>query len=120
MRPYTPISTNADKGTFDLLVKCYELGELSKVLGEMPIGDTSVSFKHIDFNVKLQYPFGKKRIGMIAGGSGITPMIQALRALIEPRTIRRKRSGCSTTINLQRIFCAGICSSRASRDDGFR
>ena len=48
VRPYTPISTNADRGSFDLLVKCYELGELSKVLGEMPIGDTSVSFKHIE------------------------------------------------------------------------
>ena len=82
VRPYTPVSTNAQEGSFDLLVKCYEDGNLSKTLGEIPVGDTSISFKHIDFNVKCQYPFGKKRVGMIAGGTGITPMLQALQALI--------------------------------------
>merc|ERR1740129_384407 len=36
-------------------------------------------FKHVGGNVKIQYPFdGKKEIGMIVGGTGITPMIQAL------------------------------------------
>lgn len=45
--------------------------------------EVSVSFKHIPFNVKIQYPFGSpKFIGMIAGGTGITPMIQAIHAAI--------------------------------------
>ena len=35
-----------------------------------------LDFKHIPFNVKTQYPFGKKSIGMLVGGTGITPMLQ--------------------------------------------
>jgi len=38
-----------------------------------------VGFKHIKFNIKSQYPFeGKSKINMICGGTGITPMYQAL------------------------------------------
>jgi cytochrome-b5 reductase len=48
---------------------------------ELPIGGT-VAFKHIDFNIKIPAPFTQKKIGMIAGGTGITPMIQALHAIL--------------------------------------
>ena len=41
-----------------------------------------MKFKHIDFNVKIPAPFTHKKIGMIAGGTGITPMIQALHAIL--------------------------------------
>jgi cytochrome-b5 reductase len=41
-----------------------------------------VDFKHIEFNVKIQAPFGVKKIGMLVGGTGITPMIQALHAIL--------------------------------------
>ena len=48
-----------------------------------PSSTPVVSFKHIPFNVKIQYPFKKaKHILMLAGGTGITPMIQALHALL--------------------------------------
>merc|ERR1712134_229146 len=47
----------------------------------MAVGDT-LEFKHISFNVKLQYPFGKRQVGMLVGGTGITPMIQALHAIL--------------------------------------
>jgi cytochrome-b5 reductase len=50
-----------------------------------PSPQTLVSFKHIPVNVKIQYPFGRpKFIGLIAGGTGITPIIQALHALLDP------------------------------------
>ena len=84
VRPYTPVSTNQMLGQFELMVKVYENGALSSQLGALELGGT-VDFKHIPFNVKIQYPFGKARIGMIAGGSGITPMIQALHALLGTR-----------------------------------
>ena len=71
-------------GQFELMVKVYENGALSRQLGALELGGT-VDFKHIPFNVKIQYPFGKARIGMIAGGTGITPMIQALHALLGTR-----------------------------------
>eukprot|EP00804_Cyclotella_cryptica_P007257 CCRYP_017863-RB/>CCRYP_017863-RB protein AED:0.10 eAED:0.10 QI:44/0.66/0.75/1/0.66/0.75/4/230/371 len=101
-RPYTPISTNDQVGCFDLLIKDYgENGYLSKYLCEdLPIGG-EIQFKHIDFNVKIPAPFTQKKIGMIAGvfscclvilamtlnhfyshRTGITPMIQALHAIL--------------------------------------
>lgn len=84
VRPYTPISTNADIGTFDLLIKKYPDGKMSTFLSELsPSDEAVVSFKHIPFNVKIQYPFKTpKTVIMIAGGTGITPMIQALHAIL--------------------------------------
>ena len=81
VRPYTPVSTNAMLGKFELMVKVYPDGAMSQYMDKLLIGD-SMYFKHLPFNVKVQYPFGKKAIGMICGGTGITPMIQALHALL--------------------------------------
>jgi hypothetical protein len=86
IRPYTPVSTNALLGKFELMVKVYEndglgSGVLSRHLATMSLG-YSVVFKHIPLNVKFQYPFGRKHIAMIAGGTGITPMLQALHAAL--------------------------------------
>lgn len=89
VRPYTPISTNADIGTFDLLIKRYPGGKMSTFLGNLkPSDQPVVGFKHIPLNVKIQYPFiGEKKtnpkfVAMICGGTGITPMIQALHAIL--------------------------------------
>ena len=32
--------------------------------------------------MKIQYPFGARHVGMVVGGTGITPMLQALHALL--------------------------------------
>ena len=80
VRPYTPISTNAMIGRFELLVKIYAQGAMSQYLDGLQIG-SSVEFKHIPFNVKVQYPF-KPKVGMLIGGTGIAPMIQALHAIL--------------------------------------
>lgn len=80
-RPYTPISTNAMVGKFQLLIKLYPGGQMSNYLHTLPLGQ-SVMFKHIEKNVKLQYPFQTKHITMLVGGTGITPMIQALHAIL--------------------------------------
>lgn len=81
VRPYTPVSTNALIGEFELMVKIYPDGNLSQFMNEMKVGDT-LDFKHIKFNVKKQYPFGNKNVCMLVGGTGITPMIQALHAIL--------------------------------------
>jgi len=85
IRPYTPISTNKMIGTFDLLVKVYPDGKMSSHITSLEPSPTqmSISFMHIPFNMKIQYPFGNPTfIGMIAGGTGIAPMIQALHAIL--------------------------------------
>lgn len=83
IRPYTPISTNAQTGSFDLLVKDYgpEAKMSHKMCTLMHVGD-SLLFKHAAANVKIQAPFTAKDIVMLVGGTGITPMIQALHAIL--------------------------------------
>jgi len=81
VRPYTPISTNSMVGEFELMIKIYPDGNLSQHMDKMKVGDT-MEFKHIKFNVKKQYPFGVRSVGMLVGGTGITPMIQALHAIL--------------------------------------
>eukprot|EP00054_Salpingoeca_dolichothecata_P038159 m.13065 g.13065 ORF g.13065 m.13065 type:complete len:312 (+) comp8273_c0_seq1:136-1071(+) len=102
-RAYTPVSSDDDKGVFVLVVKIYypnerfpEGGKLTQYLDQMKIGDT------IDVrgpNGEIEYlgrglfqhspknePVEKrqcKHIGMIAGGTGITPMLQIVSAILK-------------------------------------
>jgi len=82
-RPYTPVSTNSLKGAFQLVIKIYPEGAMSTHFAGLKVGE-SMKFMHIPFNNKIQFEtFSKKqKIGMIVGGTGITPMIQALHAIL--------------------------------------
>lgn len=83
-RSYTPTSSDADKGHFDLLIKSYDQGNISRVIGESKLGDT----------IKVKGPKGQfvysnglcKHISMLAGGTGITPMLQIIRAIARDPT----------------------------------
>lgn len=81
VRPYTPVSTNALLGKFQILIKAYESGQMSQHLLRMPLGNT-LEFKHTKECIPAQYPFGHRRITMLVGGTGITPMLQALHAIL--------------------------------------
>ncbi|XP_040184213.1 NADH-cytochrome b5 reductase 2 [Rana temporaria] len=106
VRAYTPVSSDEVKGHVDLVVKVYyknvnpkfpDGGKMSQYLDNLKIGDT------IDFrgpNGLLVYK-GKgkfairpdkksepqlkttKHIGMLAGGTGITPMLQLIRHITQ-------------------------------------
>ena len=81
-RPYNPISSNDQLGSFDLLVKLYPEGKASRYIDGLKPGDR-VSFKQVKPNLKpFRYPFGKRLITMVAGGTGIAPMMQALHPLL--------------------------------------
>ena len=60
-------------------------------MDKLEVGDT-LEFKHISFNVKIQAPFNKAHIGMLVGGTGITPMVQALHAILSSETKTTKVS----------------------------
>ena len=83
MRPYNPISANTTTGSFQLLIKHYADGVVSKYAAALRPGD-EVGFRQLGGNVKAwRYPFaGVRRITMVAGGTGITPMYQALLPLL--------------------------------------
>ena len=85
VRPYTPISTNDLVGYVDFLIKDYgeHFGTMSRFLHQIEIGSDVISFQHIAPNVKIQAPFShKKHVVMLAGGTGITPMLQALHSIL--------------------------------------
>ncbi len=82
-RPYTPSSLPGVVGHFDLTVKRYEAGVISKYLHDQQVGDT----------VQMSGPKTgghwvdgmAKRAGFVAGGTGITPMISIIRWILTKR-----------------------------------
>ncbi|KAF4440398.1 cytochrome-b5 reductase [Fusarium austroafricanum] len=81
-RSYTPISNNNDLGKLELVIKCYPDGLLTgKYLANLELGD-EVQFRGPKGAMRYQRGLCK-RIGMLAGGTGITPMFQIIRAICE-------------------------------------
>lgn len=89
-RAYTPTTGDSTKGSFDLVVKIYTDGPVSTYLDSLQVGDTAdIAGPHGEITYTgagtfdIEDPFsGDKRsipckgVGMIAGGTGITPMYQ--------------------------------------------
>jgi cytochrome-b5 reductase len=85
MRFYTPVTANRTKGYFDIIVKRKKDGHMTNHLFGMHVGD-KLLFRNVAFKVQYR-PNRWKKIGMIAGGTGFTPMLQVIRhALMEPET----------------------------------
>lgn len=100
IRSYTPISQTTQKGYCDVLIKVYADtpdragGKMTKALDSIPIGH-SVDFKgpigKFEYHGQgLCSVNGKerkvKRFYMICGGSGITPIFQVLRAVMQDKS----------------------------------
>lgn len=81
MRSYTPTSSDDDKGFFDLIVKTYPKGNISRYLDEVRVGEP-VQFRGPKGQMQY-YPGLAKKIGMIAGGTGFTPCLQIIRAILK-------------------------------------
>lgn len=88
IRQYTPVSSDRQLGHFDLLIKLYPNGVMSQHLANMKIGETIEARGpqgHLEYLGAGRFSLRDevrvvKRVNMIAGGSGITPMLQLLRA----------------------------------------
>lgn len=80
IRYYTPISNQFDEGFFDILVKSYKDGKVSKYFATLTPGQ-KVLFKGPVGRMSYK-PNMSKNIVMIAGGSGITPMLAVLGSII--------------------------------------
>ncbi|XP_043337776.1 NADH-cytochrome b5 reductase 2 isoform X3 [Cervus canadensis] len=104
VRAYTPVSSDDDLGFVDLIIKIYfknvhpnhpEGGKMTQYLENMKIGDTILfqgpsgclfyhgSGKFVFKPYKTSEPETKlvHHLGMIAGGTGITPMLQLIRCI---------------------------------------
>lgn len=80
LRSYTPTSIDSDaSGYFELLIKVYEQGNISKYIDNLKLGD---SIKVKGPRGHFKYEINKwKHLCMIAGGTGITPMFQIIKAI---------------------------------------
>jgi len=78
MRFYTPITRNGTQGYFDLIVRKYPNGRFTEHLFSMEVGE-NLLFRCIQYKMKYR-PNKWRHVGMIAGGTGITCMLQVMRA----------------------------------------
>ncbi|XP_044499209.1 NADH--cytochrome b5 reductase 1-like [Mangifera indica] len=81
IKPYTPTTLDSDVGRFELVIKMYPQGRMSHHFREMRVGDY-LAVKGPKGRFRYQ-PGQVRAFGMIAGGSGITPMFQVARAILE-------------------------------------
>ncbi|KAB5536983.1 hypothetical protein PHYPO_G00113540 [Pangasianodon hypophthalmus] len=106
VRPYTPVSSDDDKGFVDLVVKIYfknvnpkfpEGGKMSQYLESLKLGDVInvrgpgglLEYKgngQFAIQADKKSPAEIKKassLGLIAGGTGITPMLQLIRDIMK-------------------------------------
>jgi len=118
MRSYTPTSSDDDLGHFDLMIKvtfnstfcctcshgpqAYEKGNISRYVSLLKIGD----------HIRVKGPKGQfkysptlsREIGMIAGGTGITPMLQIIRAALKNPQDNTRLSLIYANVNYEDIL----------------
>ncbi|KAF8820891.1 putative naDH-cytochrome b5 reductase 1 [Cardiosporidium cionae] len=99
-RKYTPVTGNKFKGYVDFVIKVYSAnqkpqfvdgGKMSQYFHRMEIGDKiditgpvgRIEYKGEGKFVVSGKEYKKKKIGMLAGGTGITPMLQIIEAVLE-------------------------------------
>ncbi|KAK5139002.1 NADH-cytochrome b5 reductase, partial [Oleoguttula sp. CCFEE 6159] len=120
VRSYTPISSDETPGYFDLLIKSYPTGNISKYVSNLMVGQT----------MKVKGPKGAmvytpnmvRRFGMIAGGTGITPMLQIIRAIIRGRAAgdRTEVDLLFANVNPEDILLKEDLDQLVKEDPGFR
>lgn len=104
-RKYTPVTSDEDRGHFDLVIKVYRSGvndrfpdggKMTQHVDNMEIGDIipvsgpigrmtyrgNGSFTMVNKKTKEKRTSSYRKVGMIAGGSGIAPMLQLIEAII--------------------------------------
>mmetsp|Transcript_6123 Transcript_6123/g.17555 ORF Transcript_6123/g.17555 Transcript_6123/m.17555 type:complete len:298 (+) Transcript_6123:421-1314(+) len=80
LRPYTPVSTLEQTGLVDFVIKVYPEGKMSQHLDKMTLGDCILAKGP---KGRFEYVKNKwKHIGMVAGGTGLTPMYQVFNHIL--------------------------------------
>ncbi|PWA00345.1 hypothetical protein BB558_003612 [Smittium angustum] len=80
LRYYTPTTSKNVKGYFELVIKEYSAGMMTKYISKLKVGDL-VQIKG-PYLIHEYTPNSKKEIGMIAGGTGFTPMLQVINVIL--------------------------------------
>ena len=115
-RMYTPISPNGTKGYFDILVKKQPHGRMTEHLWQMRPGD-SLKFRVVMH--KLRYlPNVYENVGMIGTGTGVTALLQVIRASVADPTDKTKLSLLFANPSDQRVLLKGTIDDLAAQSNG--
>jgi cytochrome-b5 reductase len=119
MRFYTPITPSGTKGYFDLIVRRYDNGRFTEHLFGMEIGEPLL-FRVLQY--KLNYKPNKwQHIGLIGGGTGITPLLQVLQASFQHPEDRTKLSLLYAARSESKILLRGLLNEmEAEHSDRFK
>lgn len=101
-KPYTPISLDKDVGYVEYVIKLYPEGQMSKYLAKAKEGDL----------IAMRGPKGRfqykknmvRHFGMVGGGTGITPMFQVARAILEDPEEKTKITLISANVTEEDIL----------------
>ncbi|KAI9469954.1 MAG: hypothetical protein EXX96DRAFT_386905 [Benjaminiella poitrasii] len=85
IRPYTPVFEG--DGHVDFIIKKYDDGKLTPIIHDLKPGD-SLQFKGPISKYDWEKS-PKKNVGMIAGGTGITPMLQIIRSVFDEKSTNK-------------------------------
>lgn len=88
-RPYTPITDVDQKGYVDLLIKRYETGKFTPLFFDKVKNGDTVQFLGPAPKYKWE-PNKHQTVALLAGGTGITPMYQLMRAIFNNPEDRTK------------------------------
>lgn len=83
VRSYTPVSNNRDLGRLELIIRVYPDGRLGNYLKNLEIGH-SAEIRGPKGAMKYRRGMSK-HLGMVGGGTGITPLYQLIRAICEDK-----------------------------------
>jgi len=117
IRPYTPVNQH-NNGQLHLLIKKYPQGIMSKFIHSLQPGQT-LEIKGP--NPKIPYKANmKKSIGMIAGGTGITPMLQVLDEILRNPQDKTQVSLVFTNVSNEDILCKEQLDKYAQNHPNFK
>ena len=88
MRPYTPVTDDATLGSVDFVIKVYPTGRVTPVLDSLKVGD-SVSAKGPKGRFVYRSNMAEE-VGLVAGGTGITPMFAVAMAALRDSPLNDK------------------------------
>ncbi|KZS93256.1 cytochrome-b5 reductase [Sistotremastrum niveocremeum HHB9708] len=88
IRPYTPVSPSDAPGELAFLIKKYDSGNASKYIHELKVGDSlAIKGPIAKFDFKINQ---FDEVGLIGGGSGITPLYQIVEYALSKKDNKTK------------------------------
>jgi len=135
-RPYTPTTSDEELGYFDLVVKVYPTGKMGPFLASLPLDQTiqvrgplgELEYKNYGlFSIRRKVngrhepvPQQTSHIGMIAGGTGITPMLQIMRQVAKQKNDKTKISLIYANVTESDILLKSELDGYASSNENIK